>query len=52
MILRDAQRDKIISRQEYKTIKGQWKSGDEEGAVKGYKKLWRRHQKRTTVASH
>ena len=38
-LLRTAKQTKIISNQQYKTIRGQWHSGDVEGAKKGFSKL-------------
>ena len=38
-LLRTAKQTKLINNQQYKTIRGQWNSGDVEGAKKGFSKL-------------
>ena len=38
-LLRTAKQTKLINNQQYKTIRGQWHSGDVEGAKKGFSKL-------------
>lgn len=38
-LLRTAKQTKLITNQQYKTIRGQWHSGDVEGAKKGFSKL-------------
>ena len=35
-----------LTRQQYKTLKGQCKAGDIEGAIKGFYRLMRRKEKR------
>ena len=42
---------RIINTQQMRTLKGQYLSGDEEGAIKGTKKIIRRHQKMTATTS-
>lgn len=44
VLITDAMHSDILTKQQMKTIKGQWKSGDTDGAVKGYNKLLRRKQ--------
>ena len=41
-VLRKAKQSKLITNQQYKTIRGQWHSGDVEGAKKGFYKLLKR----------
>lgn len=43
-LLRTAKQTKLITNQQYKTIRGQWHSGDVEGAKKGFSKLVKTHQ--------
>lgn len=38
-LLKKAKQTKLITNQQYKTIKGQWYNGDVEGAKKGFAKL-------------
>ena len=38
-LLKKAKQTNLITSQQYKTIRGQWHSGDVEGAKKGFTKL-------------
>lgn len=43
---------RMINTQQMRTLKGQYLSGDEEGAIKGAKKLIRRYQKMIATTSN
>lgn len=43
---------RMINTQQMRTLKGQYLSGDEEGAIKGTKKLVRRYQRMIATTSN